>query len=100
MFTERATLYRGLLRELRRSVAPPRKVNTTIIAHFRSIAEKIGKDDNASARHDFENAILFIRSQREHKRLLERYNPLFDLTAEERIAATARRVGLNMPITH
>jgi len=47
-------------------VAPPRKVNTTIIAHFRSIAEKIGKNDT-SARHDFENAILFIRSQREHK---------------------------------
>jgi len=29
--------------------------------------------------------------------LLERYNPLIDLTAEERIEATARRVGLNMP---
>ena len=31
--------------------------------------------------------------------LLERYNPLIDLTAEERIEATARRVGLNMPET-
>lgn len=30
--------------------------------------------------------------------LLERYNPLVDLTAEERIEATARRVGLNMPV--
>ncbi|KAG8218714.1 DHBP synthase RibB-like alpha/beta domain-containing protein [Butyriboletus roseoflavus] len=29
--------------------------------------------------------------------LLERYNPLVELTAEERIEATARRVGLNMP---
>lgn len=29
--------------------------------------------------------------------LLDRYNPLFDLTGEERIEATARRVGLNMP---
>jgi len=48
-------------------VASPRKVNTTIVAHFRSVAEKIGKDDNTSARHDFENAILFLRSQREHK---------------------------------
>jgi ATP synthase assembly factor FMC1 len=34
------------------------------------------------------------------KTLLDRYNPLFDLTAEERIEATAHRVGLNMPITH
>jgi hypothetical protein len=32
--------------------------------------------------------------------LLDRYNPLFDLTAEERIHATARRVGLDMPIVH
>ena len=31
--------------------------------------------------------------------LLERYNPLIDLTAEERIEATARRVGLDMPET-
>jgi ATP synthase assembly factor FMC1, mitochondrial len=30
--------------------------------------------------------------------LLDRYNPLHDLTAEEHIKATARRVGLNMPI--
>ena len=89
-----------------------------------------------------ENAVLFLRSQREHKvrihvvsrssprnialalarrtnsgripgafqelpgmlttrcqALLERYNPLFNLTAEEHIKATANRVGLNMPIT-
>jgi ATP synthase assembly factor FMC1 len=32
--------------------------------------------------------------------LLERYNPLFDLTAKERIEATARRVGFNMPKIH
>ncbi|KAI5832472.1 hypothetical protein K523DRAFT_344827 [Schizophyllum commune Tattone D] len=48
---------------------------------------------------DMENAVLFLRSQREHKALLERYNPLFNLTAEEHIKATANRVGLNMPIT-
>ena len=57
--------------------------------------------------------MTFMRSQREYKvrglagleratltceqGLLERYNPLVDLTAEERIEATARRVGLNMP---
>ena len=34
------------------------------------------------------------------KTLLDRYNPLVDLTAEERIEATAHRVGLNMPVTH
>lgn len=63
-----------------------------------------------------QNNITFLRSQRMYKvshvlvvlshtsltfakTLLDRYNPLVDLTAEERIEATARRVGLNMPIT-
>jgi ATP synthase assembly factor FMC1 len=31
--------------------------------------------------------------------LLERYNPLHDMSPEERRAATARRVGLSMPKT-
>ncbi|KAH9963194.1 hypothetical protein BC827DRAFT_1129193, partial [Russula dissimulans] len=44
------------------------------------------------------NVITFLRSQRMYKTLLDRYNPLIDLTAEERIEATARRVGLNMPL--
>ncbi|KAF9482450.1 hypothetical protein BDN70DRAFT_875000 [Pholiota conissans] len=57
-------------------------------------------DDNTHAKQDYENAILFIKSQREHKRLLERYNPTFDLTAQDRIKATARRVGLDMPVTY
>ncbi|KAG8821525.1 hypothetical protein FRC17_009793 [Serendipita sp. 399] len=47
---------------------------------------------------DAENAALFLKSQRTHKTLLDRYNPLHDLTAEEHIKATAKRVGLNMPI--
>ncbi|KAF5322838.1 hypothetical protein D9619_000371 [Psilocybe cf. subviscida] len=107
MLTEQATLYRGLLRELRQSVTP-RKVNRGIMANFRSIAERIHggaanpKDAKAQqgivhAKQDYDNAILFLRSQREHARLLERYNPTFDLTSQDRIQATARRVGLNMP---
>ncbi|CAA7259708.1 unnamed protein product [Cyclocybe aegerita] len=116
MLANRTTLYRTLLRELRLSIEPPRRVNRSIVSHFRSIAEQLGSHDTPRARQDFENAILFLKSQREHKvreeypgmshilistqkRLLERYNPLFDLTAQERIEATARRVGLNMPKT-
>jgi ATP synthase assembly factor FMC1, mitochondrial len=34
-----------------------------------------------------------------YQALLDRYNPLHDLTAEERIRATARRVGLDMPVS-
>ncbi|KAH9482446.1 hypothetical protein JR316_0004546 [Psilocybe cubensis] len=99
MLSDRVTLYRGLLRELRLSLKAPRKVNKHVVAPFRSIAEKLD-DSNPRARQDYDNAINFIRAQREHKRLLERYNPLFDLTAQERIKATANRVGFNMPKIH
>lgn len=72
---------------------------------------------NATAQsREIENAVAFLRHQRKHKvcgffiarpvvlkwpmqELLDRYNPLIDLTAEERIEATARRVGLDMPET-
>jgi len=46
-----------------------------------------------------ENAALFLKSQRQYKVLLDRYNPTHDLTSEEHIRATARRVGLDMPVT-
>lgn len=32
--------------------------------------------------------------------LLERYNPASQMTTEERVEATARRVGLNVPLSH
>lgn len=66
---------------------------------------------------NLQNAVTFMRSQHMHKVglalacavaswsldllvqvLLDRYNPLHDLTTEERIKATARRVGLDMPV--
>ncbi|KAF4619127.1 hypothetical protein D9613_005204 [Agrocybe pediades] len=100
MLAQRGNLFRSILSELQQSVKPPRTPSENIIGHFRAIAEKIEAKNDAQAAQDYENAILFLKSQREHKRLLERYNPLFDLTAEERIKATARRVGLDMPIQH
>lgn len=59
------------------SQVTPRKVNRGIMASFRSIAERIHdsatdpKDAKAQqrmahAKQDYENAILFLRSQREH----------------------------------
>ena len=44
-------------------------------------------------------SVLRYTSDVHFQTLLDRYNPLIDLTAEERIEATARRVGLNMPVT-
>lgn len=76
------SLYRGVLRVLRQSVGllaaclstpfslfwqvqPPRRVNPTITAHFRSLAERVA-NDNDHVRQDFENAVNFLRAQREH----------------------------------
>ncbi|KAF8076322.1 hypothetical protein FPV67DRAFT_1664603 [Lyophyllum atratum] len=96
--SELAHAYRGILRELRKSAVAPRKANQTIVTNYRSIAAQYQKSGDLRILQDMKNALLFLRSQREHKLLIERYNPLFDLTAKERITATARRVGLNMPI--
>ncbi|KAF8812384.1 YwlC protein [Phlegmacium glaucopus] len=89
---EQTILYRSLLRELRLSISTPRKVNRDIMTHFRSLVESYRGEAHGKAKRNLEDAVLFLKSQREHKRLLERYNPLFDLTAEERIEATARRI--------
>ncbi|GLB33743.1 putative complex1_LYR-like protein [Lyophyllum shimeji] len=98
--TELPHAYRGILRELRKSAVTPRKSNKTLVSNFRSIAAQYQKSGDPVILQDMRNALLFLRSQREHKLLLERYNPLVDLTAQERIKATARRVGLDMPSVH
>ncbi|KAI0303125.1 hypothetical protein BC826DRAFT_983510 [Russula brevipes] len=90
--------YRAVLRELyKASISPGPTRSRTTASNIRAVLEstKSGDFDNTA-----QNAITFLRSQRMYKMLLDRYNPLVDLTAEERIEATARRVGLNMPITH
>ncbi|KAH6914972.1 hypothetical protein BKA70DRAFT_1419927 [Coprinopsis sp. MPI-PUGE-AT-0042] len=97
MVSPYAAGYRGILRELRRSLDPSRKVNPVIKSQFRSVVESLRKADNAQGLTDIDSTVLFLKSQREHKRLLDRYNPLSDLTEQERIKATARRVGLNVP---
>jgi len=89
--------YRAILRELYKASISPRSTRSQATAlNFRVILESTKASDFDSST---QNAITFLRSQRMYKTLLDRYNPLIDLTAEERIEATARRVGLNMPIT-
>ncbi|KAF8231870.1 hypothetical protein L208DRAFT_1398207 [Tricholoma matsutake] len=100
MLSQYARAYRDILRELSRAAVVPRKTNQVVASNFRSIVEKSRKTGDPTIFQDVQNALLFLRSQREHKLLLDRYNPLIDLTTEERIHATARRVGLDMPITH
>ncbi|KAI0254279.1 hypothetical protein BJV78DRAFT_1121729 [Lactifluus subvellereus] len=88
--------YRAILREIYKASISPRSTRGRATAlNFRAVLESTKATDFDSST---QNAITFLRSQRMYKTLLDRYNPLIDLTAEERIEATARRVGLNMPI--
>ncbi|KAF7968627.1 hypothetical protein HWV62_29793 [Athelia sp. TMB] len=92
--------YRSVLREVTKSskVAQAAR-DKSITSSLRTIIAKQRADPKEIElfNHDIQNVVTFMRAQREHKKLIDRYNPLFDLTAEERIVATTRRVGLNMP---
>ncbi|KAG1753972.1 uncharacterized protein EDB91DRAFT_1100933 [Suillus paluster] len=94
-------VYRKVVREIAKASITPRSArNKDIASNFRVLFAQSGQAGDAqSFQRDMQNVLTFLQSQREYKALLERYNPLIDLTAEERIEATARRVGLNMPKT-
>jgi len=93
-------LYRHFLREVgKASLVPRPQRNKALAGHYRALFEPRDGPNATALSHEVENAVAFLRHQRKYKELLERYNPLVDLTAEERIEATARRVGLNMPET-
>jgi len=93
-----------LLRELRKSaITPPAGRNRVILSSFRAIFDN-AKEPSVSPEverkftREIDDLIVFLKNQREHKDLLKRYSPLHDMTGEEHRAATARRVGLNMPV--
>ncbi|KIP12872.1 hypothetical protein PHLGIDRAFT_113459 [Phlebiopsis gigantea 11061_1 CR5-6] len=89
--------YRSIVREVNRAAIVPRATRNPIVLSTFHKLFKLNKEDSGFEQ-DMQNAVVFMRSQRMHKTLVDRYNPLHDLTAEERIKATARRVGLDMPI--
>ncbi|WWD20018.1 hypothetical protein CI109_104491 [Kwoniella shandongensis] len=92
-------LYRSLLRELRLVSQQPRsKRNLTPIVQLRSLVA------SSSSPQALSKTLLetrdFLRSSRIHAELLKRYNPIHGMSEEERIVATANRVGLNTPIEY
>ncbi|KAK9459526.1 uncharacterized protein V1516DRAFT_692869 [Lipomyces oligophaga] len=46
---------------------------------------------------DASEILIYLRSQRTYKALLERYNPTATMADDERVRLTARRVGLEVP---
>ncbi|KAI0699400.1 hypothetical protein BC835DRAFT_1267844 [Cytidiella melzeri] len=92
--------YRSILREFNKASTSARATrNKVISSNIRALFEKQREgEERERFLYDMQNFKTFMQSQRIHKELLERYNPLHDLNTEERIKATARRVGLDMPV--
>ena len=60
------------------------------------LAEFTG-DSESLAHEALADLELFLRSKRVHSELQERYNPTIGMTRAEKVRATARRVGLDVP---
>ncbi|KIJ56530.1 hypothetical protein M422DRAFT_22694 [Sphaerobolus stellatus SS14] len=96
--------YRSVLRELRKSSIFPRVGrNPAITANIRvALFPQDVPTGTAQTRllKAAENTAAFLRADKLYKDLLDRYAPLRDITEEERVKATANRVGLNTPKTY
>ncbi|WVQ96352.1 hypothetical protein IAU59_003457 [Kwoniella sp. CBS 9459] len=92
-------LYRSLLREVRLASKQPRATrNPVVTQQIRTLVDSSLSGDKTSAEKILIETRDFMRATRIHAELLERYNPIHGMSEEERIRATARRVGLDTPI--
>lgn len=109
------TTYRALLRELPRrqlSASKTTFLHNRLRDQFRSpIAEGATTTANTSATaaeateeetqrrlQIADQLAQYARAQRTYAMLVDRYNPGSNLTEEERIRLTARRVGFDLPV--
>jgi hypothetical protein len=53
-----------------------------------------------SAAAEVQQLVAYLRSQRQYATLLDRYNPGMNMDEEERLRLTARRVGMEMPLSY
>lgn len=96
------SVYRALLRELpARSLKQPTSLlRQSVRKHFQSINESANSRSAEYAlarRQELDQAVQYLKAQRTYGALLERYNPGADMSEEERVRLSARRVGMNMP---
>ncbi|WFC98135.1 hypothetical protein MYAM1_000859 [Malassezia yamatoensis] len=78
--------------ELRVATSTRKEPTNTPIAHFTQLLSTQKCQQPRLA--DLE---LFLRSKRVYYKLMERYNPLYGMSEQERIKASARTVGLDVP---
>ncbi|CCF51634.1 hypothetical protein NDA11_000200 [Ustilago hordei] len=112
------TLYQNVLKEAERSVRIYMTTKLPKIKEYKDAENGTITDSKNSAsssytpfiapqkssaefrQQNLENLHVFLQNKALHAELLQRYNPTTGITEEERIRLTARRVGLDVPITH
>ncbi|KAJ1028236.1 hypothetical protein NDA13_003680 [Ustilago tritici] len=112
------TLYQNVLKEAERSVRIYMTTKLPKIKEYKDAENGTITDSKNSAsssytpfiapqkssaefrQQNLENLHVFLQNKALHAELLQRYNPTTGMTEEERIRLTARRVGLDVPITH
>jgi len=94
------SLYRRLLRELPARqpslLSNPSPIQGTIRANFTSSSTS----STTSTPPDpavTEQILQYLKAQRTYMTLVERYNPGMNMTEEDRVRMTARRVGMDLP---
>ncbi|KXT15272.1 hypothetical protein AC579_4867 [Pseudocercospora musae] len=101
------SLYRRLLRELPARepsiLANPSPMQKHIRSDFADATHSASLQHQASKPADrrldeAEQYVQYLASQRVYTTLLERYNPGMNMTEEDRVRLTARRVGMDLPI--
>lgn len=105
--TQARSIYRRILRELpARSpslLANPSPMQKHIRADFSSDSPTQSLQHQASKPlerrlHEAEQYVKYLAGQRMYTTLVERYNPGMDMSDEERVRLSARRVGMNLPV--
>ncbi|EME45405.1 hypothetical protein DOTSEDRAFT_104813, partial [Dothistroma septosporum NZE10] len=103
-------LYRRLLRELpARSpsiLANPSSIQKHIRADFSHPQDKadspsLARQAQKPLEHriaEGEQFVQYLTAQRQYATLLERYNPGMNMSEEDKIKLTARRVGMELPV--
>jgi len=103
-------LYRRFLREmptrtpsLLANPSPLQKhirtdIATTSSPNSPSLAQQLQTKSAEARAQEAEQYLQFVQQQRLYSTLVERYNPGMDMTEEERVRLTARRVGMELPV--
>lgn len=104
------SLYRRFLREMPTRIpsilanpSPVQKhirtdIATQSSADSPSLAHQLQTKSAESRLQEAEQILQFVQQQRLYSTLVERYNPGMDMSEEERVRLTARRVGMELPV--